>query len=97
MTTPSEGQHWTEAMPHLLDRAAELLEIDRATAARHSAVVPAGFHVWTPGRGGAQLVIGFDGGALVRESCFSQAEMVQSFMQNHRNGDTAAEIGRAHV
>ncbi|WP_277512585.1 tetratricopeptide repeat protein [Cellulosimicrobium cellulans] len=83
-------QHWTEGFPHLADRAATLLGVDVATVARHNKVVPGGFHVWTPGRGGAQAIVGFDGSAYVRESCFTQAQLVEAFHAGHRN-DTNAE------
>ncbi|WP_454042002.1 tetratricopeptide repeat protein [Cellulosimicrobium sp. Marseille-Q8652] len=86
-----QSQHWTEGFPHLVARAATLLGVDVATATRHSKVVPGGFHVWTPGRGGAQAVVGFDGTAYVRESCFSQGQMVQAFTAGHRNDTTLAE------
>ncbi|WP_435738012.1 hypothetical protein V5D56_05315 [Cellulosimicrobium sp. PMB13] len=88
---PQQSQHWTEGFPHLAERAATLLGIDVATAARHSKVVPGGFHVWTPGRGGAQAVVGFDGAAYVRESCFPQSQMVQAFSAGQRNDATLAE------
>ncbi|WP_251152049.1 tetratricopeptide repeat protein [Cellulosimicrobium sp. Marseille-Q4280] len=87
----TQSQHWTEGFPHLVERAATLLGTDVATATRHSKVVPGGFHVWTPGRGGAQAVVGFDGAAYVRESCFSQSQMVQAFAAGHRNDATLAE------
>ncbi|MBD5785728.1 sel1 repeat family protein [Cellulosimicrobium terreum] len=85
------GQHWTEGFPQLVERAATLLGIDVATATRYSTVVPGGFHVWTPGRGGAQAVVAFDGTAYVRESCFTQSQMVQAFAAGNRNDATLAE------
>ncbi len=85
-----QNQHWTEGFPHLAERAASLLGVDVATVARHNAVVPGGFHVWTPGRGGAQAVVGFDGSAYVRESCFTQAQLVRAFDDGHRNDANAA-------
>lgn len=87
----AQNQHWTEAFPHLAERAATLLGVDVATVARHHKVVPGGFHVWTPGRGGAQAVLGFDGTAYVRESCFTQAQLVQAFAAGQRNDQVVAE------
>ncbi|UKJ63342.1 SEL1-like repeat protein [Cellulosimicrobium cellulans] len=85
-----QHQHWTEGFPHLADQAATLLGVDVATVARHNKVVPGGFHVWTPGRGGAQAIVGFDGSAYVRESCFTQAQLVEAFHAGHRNDANAA-------
>jgi TPR repeat protein len=92
-----QHQHWTEGFPHLADRAATLLGVDVATVARHNKVVPGGFHVWTPGRGGAQAVVGFDGSAYVRESCFTQAQLVQAFAAGHRNDANAATLPVNHA
>lgn len=90
-------QHWTEGFPHLADRAATLLGVDVATVARHNKVVPGGFHVWTPGRGGAQAIVGFDGSAYVRESCFTQAQLVEAFHAGHRNDANAATLPVNHA
>ncbi|MFJ4231107.1 tetratricopeptide repeat protein [Cellulosimicrobium cellulans] len=92
-----QHQHWTEGFPHLADRAATLLGVDVATVARHNKVVPGGFHVWTPGRGGAQAIVGFDGSAYVRESCFTQAQLVQAFHAGHRNDANAATLPVNHA
>ncbi|WP_264030791.1 tetratricopeptide repeat protein [Cellulosimicrobium sp. SH8] len=92
-----QNQHWTEGFPHLADRAATLLGIDVATVARHNKVVPGGFHVWTPGRGGAQAIVGFDGSAYVRESCFTQAQLVEAFHAGHRNDANAATLPVNHA
>lgn len=92
-----QHQHWTEGFPHLADRAATLLGVDVATVARHNRVVPGGFHVWTPGRGGAQAIVGFDGSAYVRESCFTQAQLVQAFHAGHRNDANAATLPVNHA
>ncbi|QJW34928.1 tetratricopeptide repeat protein [Cellulosimicrobium protaetiae] len=92
-----QDQHWTEGFPHLADRAAALLGVDVATVARLNKVVPGGFHVWTPGRGGAQAVVGFDGAAYVRESCFTQAQMVEAFAAGHRNEANAATLPVNHA
>ncbi|MGM7422332.1 immunity protein Imm33 domain-containing protein, partial [Cellulosimicrobium sp. CpK407] len=92
-----QEQHWTEGFPHLADRAATLLGVDVATVARHHKVVPGGFHVWTPGRGGAQAIVGFDGSAYVRESCFTQAQMVEAFHAGHRNDANAATLPVNHA
>lgn len=92
-----QHQHWTEGFPHLADRAATLLGVDVATVARHNKVVPGGFHVWTPGRGGAQAIVGFDGSAYVRESCFTQAQMVEAFHAGHRNDANAATLPVNHA
>ncbi|MFB8228861.1 tetratricopeptide repeat protein [Cellulosimicrobium sp. NPDC055967] len=92
-----QNQHWTEGFPHLADRAATLLGVDVATVARHNKVVPGGFHVWTPGRGGAQAIVGFDGSAYVRESCFTQAQLVEAFHAGHRNDANAATLPVNHA
>ncbi|KZM77589.1 tetratricopeptide repeat protein [Cellulosimicrobium sp. I38E] len=92
-----QHQHWTEGFPHLADRAATLLGVDVATVARHNKVVPGGFHVWTPGRGGAQAIVGFDGSAYVRESCFTQAQLVRAFHAGHRNDANAATLPVNHA
>lgn len=92
-----QHQHWTEGFPHLADRAATLLSVDVATVARHNKVVPGGFHVWTPGRGGAQAIVGFDGSAYVRESCFTQAQLVRAFHAGHRNDANAATLPVNHA
>ncbi len=92
-----QHQHWTEGFPHLADRAATLLGVDVATVARHNKVVPGGFHVWTPGRGGAQAIVGFDGSAYVRESCFTQAQLVEAFHAGHRNDANAATLPVNHA
>lgn len=86
------GQHWTETFPDVVERATALLGIDATTVATHSQVVPGGFHVWVPGRGGAHGVIGFDGSAYVRESTFTQGELVAAFNTGgQRNDATLAE------
>ncbi|PWD51182.1 hypothetical protein C8046_11510 [Serinibacter arcticus] len=93
MTTPpsdpSAMKHWTE-LPGLADTATRLLRIDRETAARHSAILPGAVHVWTPGRGGPQLLMDFAGNAMVADSALSQELMLTAFNRGMRTDDAEA-------
>ncbi|WP_052337198.1 tetratricopeptide repeat protein [Nocardioides alkalitolerans] len=79
---------WTTAHPHLAATAARLLDVDGETVRTHSRFEGGVAHVWTPGRGGAQAVVGPDGSAYVRESSLSAAELRQAYAGGAR---TSAE------
>jgi hypothetical protein len=93
----SSGEHWTQAFPQLAVRAAALLDVDLAAVATHHRIVPGGIHVWVPGRGGAQAIIGFDGSACVRESAFTGEELLASFLEGRRNDATISETPINHA
>jgi hypothetical protein len=93
-TATSSGEHWTQAFPQIAERAGALLGVDLATVSRHQRVVPGGFHVWTPGRGGAQAIVGFDGSAIVRESAFTGQELLAGFAEGRRND---AAVGQTPI
>ncbi|MFJ4108751.1 immunity protein Imm33 domain-containing protein [Oerskovia enterophila] len=96
-STGQADQHWTQTLPEVAERAARLLGIDVATVATSQHVVPGGFHVWVPGRGGAQAIIGFDGAAYVRESSFSARELVAAYQAGARNDTTLAATPVNHA
>ena len=95
-TKPS-GEHWTQTFPQVAERAAALLGVDLATVAMYNRVVPGGVHVWVPGRGGAQAVIGFDGSAYLRESAFTGEELLAGFREGRRNDGTLGETPINHA
>ncbi|MFW6775646.1 tetratricopeptide repeat protein [Nocardioides sp. CPCC 205120] len=87
---PKRDTHWTDDFPLHAATAGRLLGLLPGEVATHShADVPAGlFHVWTPGRGGLQLVMGLDRSVYVRESCFTAAQM-RAFHEHGRRTDLA--------
>jgi hypothetical protein len=96
-TTKSSGEHWTQALPQVAERAAALLGVDLATVAMYNRVVPGGVHVWVPGRGGAQGIFGFDGSAYVRESAFTGEELLAGFHKGARNDAMISETPINHA
>ncbi|WP_405094491.1 tetratricopeptide repeat protein [Micromonospora sp. NBC_01412] len=69
--------------------AAGILGIDEAAARTHAHRYDDGLvHVWTPGRGGAQVIVGPGGQALAVESSFTAAELLAMYGTGKRAAST---------
>ncbi|HEY1135009.1 MAG TPA: tetratricopeptide repeat protein [Nocardioides sp.] len=82
---PRRDTSWTIDFPPIAALAGRLLGLTPDQVAAHSRWADGLAHVWTPGRGGPHLVAGLDGGAYVRESSFTAAELRAAYMAGQRS------------